>query len=67
MNEIKQARLTYRLTRQQVNQHLGIPVRTQENWEADRRSPPGWLILILIREYLRIAQMIQAEEEALRE
>lgn len=31
------------MTRPQFSKHLGIPVRTLEDWEAGRRTPPEYI------------------------
>lgn len=31
------------MTRKQFSEHLGIPLRTIEDWEAGRRTPPEYM------------------------
>lgn len=31
------------MTRKEFSNHTGIPVRTLEDWEAGRRTPPGYI------------------------
>ena len=39
---IKQLRESVGMTRKEFSQHTGIPVRTLEDWEAARRTPPEY-------------------------
>ena len=40
---IKQLRESIGLTRKEFSEHVGIPVRTLEDWEAGRRTPPEYI------------------------
>ena len=40
---IKAARLAAGYTQQQVNDALGIPLRTLTQWETGRRTPPEYV------------------------
>lgn len=42
-NEFKNKREKYNLTRKEVSKKLEIPVRTLEDWEAGRRTPPKYV------------------------
>lgn len=53
-NRIKETRKECRLTQLQVKEVLGIPTRTQQDWEAGKRTPAPWLEEMVIREYRRI-------------
>lgn len=55
MSKIKEVRKELGLTQIRVRDELGIPTRTQQNWEADKRKPSEWLEDMVIREYYRIA------------
>ena len=55
-SKIKEARKAARLTQKQVYEILGIPARTQQDWEAGKRTPAPWLEEMVIREYQRIAK-----------
>lgn len=55
-SRIKEARKTLGLTQIKVHELLGIPTRTQQDWEAGKRSPAPWLEDMIIREYKRIAE-----------
>ena len=43
LNPIKAARLAAGYTQQQVNDTLGIPLRTLTQWETGRRTPPEYV------------------------
>lgn len=42
-NIIKSLREQTGLTRKEFSKHTGIPVRTLEDWEAGRRTPPEYI------------------------
>lgn len=44
MNEWKELRKEYGLTQKALSEITGIPKRTIEDWENDRRKPPEYLI-----------------------
>ena len=50
MNEIKAAREAAGLSRAMVVEKIGVPYRTLEDYETDRRSPPEWVKRLLIKE-----------------
>lgn len=41
--EIKELRESTGMNRKEFSQHTGIPVRTLEDWEAARRTPPEYI------------------------
>lgn len=55
-NRIKEARKAAGFTQLQIKELLGIPPRTQQDWEAGKRTPAPWLEEMVIREYERIAK-----------
>ena len=55
-SRIKETRKALGLTQIKVHEFLGIPTRTQQDWEAGKRSPAQWLEDMIIREYKRIAE-----------
>lgn len=68
--EIKELRDSVGLTRKEFSEHIGIPVRTLEDWEAGRRTPPEYIPRLieyqlkyerLLREYTDFEKM-QKEE-----
>lgn len=40
---IKELRESIHLSRKAFSEHTGIPVRTLEDWEAGRRTPPEYI------------------------
>ena len=42
-NKIKRLRESVNMTRKEFSEHTGIPVRTIEDWEAARRTPPEYI------------------------
>ncbi len=42
-NTIKELREKTGMTRKEFSNHTGIPVRTLEDWEAGRRTPPEYI------------------------
>lgn len=40
---IKELRASTGMTRKAFSEHTGIPVRTLEDWEAARRTPPEYI------------------------
>lgn len=55
-NKIKAARIAARLTQAQVYELLGIPLRTLQDWENDRRKPPEWVERLIIKELKKAAK-----------
>ena len=42
-NRIKELRESVGENRRQFSDHIGIPIRTIEDWEAGRRTPPAYI------------------------
>ena len=40
---IKELRESVKMNRKEFSEHTGIPVRTLEDWEAGRRTPPEYI------------------------
>ena len=40
---IKELRESTEMSRKEFSEHTGIPVRTLEDWEAGRRTPPEYI------------------------
>ncbi|MEF9921951.1 MAG: helix-turn-helix domain-containing protein [Anaerovoracaceae bacterium] len=40
---VKEIRKTTGMNRKDFAEHLGIPLRTVEDWEAGRRTPPEYI------------------------
>lgn len=47
MNEIKRLRKEAGMTQQMFSDFFGIPVRTLQDWENERRTPPDYLVRLL--------------------
>lgn len=61
-NVIRELRASTGMTRKTFSEHTGIPVRTLEDWEAGRRTPPEY-IPRLIGYQLKYEQMMKAKAE----
>ena len=61
--EIKELRESTGMNRKEFSQHTGIPVRTLEDWEAARRTPPEY-IPRLIAYQLKYEELIRERGEA---
>lgn len=60
-NIIKSLREETGMTRKEFSEHTGIPVRTLEDWEAARRTPPEY-IPRLIAYQLKYEKMMNEKE-----
>ena len=60
--KIKELRESVGMTRREFSEHTGIPVRTLEDWEAARRTPPEY-IPRLIAYQLKYEQMMREKED----
>ena len=58
---IKQLRESVGMTRKEFSQHTGIAVRTLEDWEAARRTPPEY-IPRLIAYQLKYEELLREKE-----
>ena len=59
---IKRLREENGLSRKEFSIHTGIPVRTVEDWEAGRRTPPDY-IPKLISYQIKYEKMIMEQEK----
>ena len=59
--KIKELRESVGMKRKEFSEHIGIPVRTLEDWEAARRTPPEY-IPRLIAYQLKYEQMVKEKE-----
>ena len=59
---IKELRESTGMSRKEFSEHTGIPVRTLEDWEAARRTPPEY-IPRLIAYQLKYEELVKAKEE----
>ncbi|MEG0292371.1 MAG: helix-turn-helix transcriptional regulator [Anaerovoracaceae bacterium] len=53
-NKIKEARLAAGFSRSELFKLTGIPVRTLDDWENERRTPPEWTERLVINEIKRL-------------
>lgn len=60
--QIKELRESIGLSRKEFSLHVGIPVRTLEDWEAGRRTPPEY-IPRLIAYQLKYEKLLQGMSE----
>ena len=56
--KIKELRESVGMNRREFSEHTGIPVRTLEDWEAARRTPPEY-IPRLISYQVKFEQMMR--------
>ena len=61
---IKELRESTEMSRTEFSEHTGIPVRTLEDWEAGRRTPPEY-IPRLIAYQLKYEELMKGREENL--
>lgn len=54
MSKIKEARLNANLTQENMAKKLDIPIRTIQDWEAGRRTPPIYVEKLIIAELERL-------------
>ena len=60
---IRELRESTGMNRKEFSEHTGIPVRTLEDWEAARRTPPEY-ITRLIAFQLKYEELVRREEAA---
>ena len=58
---IKELRESTGMSRKDFSEHTGIPVRTLEDWEAGRRTPPEY-IPRLIAYQLKYEELVRGKE-----
>ena len=61
---IKELRESTGMSRKDFSEHTGIPVRTLEDWEAGRRTPPEY-IPRLIAYQLNYEELVNGKEDNL--
>ena len=61
---IKELRESTGMSRKDFSEHTGIPVRTLEDWEAGRRTPPEH-IPRLIAYQLKYEELVKGKEDNL--
>ena len=58
---IKEARISARLTQQQMSDLLEIPKRTIEEWERGTRTPPGYVEKLIVEKLNKISLEILSD------
>lgn len=61
-NKIRELREKTGMTRKDFSIHIGIPLRTIEDWEAGRRTPPEY-IPRLISYQLKYEELMKNKEQ----
>lgn len=61
---IKSLREAAGFNRRDFSQHTGIPLRTLEDWEAGRRTPPEYIPRLLAYQMKYEALIGQGEEQS---
>ena len=56
MSKIKEARVDAGLTQKDVFEKIGIPIRTIQQWESGRRTPPEWVEKLVVEKLEQIAK-----------
>ncbi len=53
---IKEARTFAGLTQKQVYEVVGVPMRTLQDWENGRRTPPEWVERLVVEKLIGIKE-----------
>ena len=61
-NRIKNLRESTGMNRREFSDHTGIPLRTLEDWEAGRRTPPEYVPRLLAY-MLKYEELVGREED----
>lgn len=61
MNVFKEARESLKWTQKYMSEEIGIPIRTIQDWESERRTPPEWQKRLVIKELMEF-KMEKIEE-----
>ena len=59
---IKELRESIGMKRKEFSEHTGIPIRTLEDWEAGRRTPPEYVPRLLAY-MLKYEELVMDKEE----
>ena len=59
---IRELRESVNMNRKEFSEHTGIPVRTLEDWEVGRRTPPEYIPRLLVYQ-LKYEELIRKENE----
>lgn len=60
---IKRLREENGLSRKEFSIHTGIPVRTVEDWEAGRRTPPDYIPKLISYQFKYEKMMMEQEKK----
>ncbi len=55
-DDVKNARITAKLTQKAMAEHFKIPIRTVSDWERGLRTPPEWVCMLLIDALSRLGE-----------
>lgn len=61
---IKKLREENGLSRKEFSIHTGIPVRTVEDWEAGRRTPPDYIPKLISYQFKYEKMMMEQEKKS---
>ena len=61
---IKRMREENGLSRKEFSIHTGIPVRTVEDWEAGRRTPPDYIPKLISYQFKYEKMMMEQEKKS---
>lgn len=54
---IRELRKSIRMSRKEFSNHIGIPIRTLEDWEVGRQTPPEY-VPRLIADQLKYEELV---------
>lgn len=66
-DKIRELRTQAGMNRKDFSEHLGIPLRTIEDWEAGRRKPPEYIPRLIAYQLMYEEIMKKRSKEALDE
>ena len=61
---IKEARLQAGLTRVKMSELLGIPIRTIQDWELEKRVPSEWVKRLVVKELKRMSNQFKIKNSS---
>ncbi len=56
MSKIRETRKKLNFTQQKVSDIIGVPIRTLQDWEGERRKPPQYVESLIIEKLERISE-----------
>ncbi|MBQ2901546.1 MAG: helix-turn-helix domain-containing protein [Agathobacter sp.] len=68
-NRIKELRGSIGMNRREFSEYTGIPIRTLEDWEAGRRTPPEYVprLLAYMLKYEELMEIKEGRGEHVRD